>query len=460
MPPRVRSAQSRHRWPLGRGSTVLIVILLLIFAGLRQIAAGGDQPSATSIFTPNVVVIGVQGRTALTATDTAVINEHAADVQAAAVSIRSRYVGACAAAGWTTLGAGRRAAVAGLCSPQVSDGRVADWPARQAAAADRNGDAQLGTLAASVTGCVQAVGPGAALAAARPDGSVDHYQSAADFLAGGEKLTCPITLVDAGADSDRVITALGGRSGVTTVVTGIGPVAGSTDPALQLIYRVGTTLPGYLTSDSTRRVGVVTLTDLAATLVSFGQSDGGTARAVPDTIDGAVFGVDQSAITPTAVTEQLAAVRALSDAVVTGYLLNSLVVGLIVAIGIAVSAMRRRWALTRIGAAIASVWLAGMMLPGSVPWQRTDHPGLLVTHRQRGLARRADHGGPADLPGDPGPGRHRRRRADGSCVHGRRCAGRRDGAGLDAQFEADLRPALVRLRQRHVRRLRHRRPCS
>ena len=121
----------------------------------------------SAIFTDRVVVVGVTGRPELTATDRAVLGSHLGDAQAGAMSIRPRYVGDCAAAGWTTLGAGRRAAVGGLCAPEVQNGKVTDWPARQAAAAARRGDAQLGTLAGSVNGCVAAVGPGAALAAAQ-----------------------------------------------------------------------------------------------------------------------------------------------------------------------------------------------------------------------------------------------------------------------------------------------------
>ena len=162
---------------------------------------------------------------------------------------------------------------------------------------------------------------------------------------------------------------------MTTVVTGIGPAAGSADPSLQLIYRIGTTFPGFLTSDSTRRTGIVTLTDLSATLIDFGN---GNDEAVPDTVDGAVLSVDQQPVTVTAVVEQLAAVRALSDSVVTGYLLNGLI-GLIVSVGIAVFAVRRRWPLVRVGAAVATVWVACMMLPGSVPWQQSGHPALWLT---------------------------------------------------------------------------------
>lgn len=370
-------ARRRHRWPLGLRGTLLIVLLVLVFAGLRLVAGVAEPPTQTSIFTPNVVVVGVEGRIEPDATDRAVIAAHAGDVQAAAISIRPRYVGACAAAGWSTLGAGRRAAVGGLCDAQVRDGRVIDWTQRLAAAAAHNGDARLGTLAASSHGCVQSVGPGAALAAARPDGTVSNYQSVTDFVGGGLKLACPITLIDAGSDSDQVVQALARRSNVTTVVTGIGPAAGSADPSLQLIYRVGTTFPGFLTSDSTRRTGIVTLTDLSATLIDFGN---GNDEAVPDTVDGSVLSVDQEPVTVTAVVKQLAAVRALSNAVVTGYLLNGLI-GLIVSVsvGIAVFAVRRRWPLVRVGATIATVWVVCMMLPGSVPWQRSVHPALWLT---------------------------------------------------------------------------------
>lgn len=368
-------ARRRPRWPLRLRSSLLIVVLVLIFVGLRLIAGVAEAPTPTSVFTPNVVVVGVEGRTQPDATDRAVITAHAGDVQAAAVSIRPRYVGDCAAAGWSTLGAGRRAAVGGLCDPQIRDGRLVDWSQRTAAAAAHSGDARLGTLAASSRGCIQAVGPGAALAAARADGTVADYQSASEFVDSGLRLTCPITLVDVGSDSDRVVEALARRSNVTTVVTGIGPPAGSVDPSLQLLYRIGTTFPGFLTSDSTRRSGIVTLTDLSATLIDFGN---GNDAAVPQTVDGSVLGVDQRSVTVAAVVEQLAAVRALSDSIVTGYLLNGLI-GLILSAWIAITAVRRRWPLVRIGATVATVWVACMMLPGSVPWQESRHPALWLT---------------------------------------------------------------------------------
>ncbi|HJY46333.1 MAG TPA: hypothetical protein VJ301_17065, partial [Propionibacteriaceae bacterium] len=91
------------RWAL------LLLVLAAVFIGLRGIHALADQPQQSAIFTDRVVVVGVTGRTELTPTDRAVLGSHLNQVQAGTVSIRPRYVGDCAAAGWTTLGAGRRA---------------------------------------------------------------------------------------------------------------------------------------------------------------------------------------------------------------------------------------------------------------------------------------------------------------------------------------------------------------
>ena len=207
---------------------LLLLALGALFVGLRGIHGLADQPQQSAIFTDRVVVVGVTGRTELTPADRAVLGTHLDAVQTGMVSIRPRYVGDCAAAGWTTLGAGRRAAVGGLCAPKVQNGKVTDWAARQAAAAARRGDAQLGTLAGSVPGCVAAVGPGAALAAAKPDGSVASYQSPEEFVADGMQSQCPITLVDAGPLSDQIITQLADRTDITLIVTGVGPVAAPT----------------------------------------------------------------------------------------------------------------------------------------------------------------------------------------------------------------------------------------
>ena len=273
---------------------LLVLLGLGVFAGLRWVAALPEPPEPSPIFTEQVVVVGVTGRPQLTAVDQQVIEARPDEVQAGAVSIRPRYVGDCAAAGWTTLGAGRRAAVGGLCTPEVRDGAIVDWAERTQAAAARRGDARLGTLADSVTAAWPRSVPERRWPRPGPTGRWPVTRRPRSSSPAGWPPTCPITLVDAGARSDEVITALAADDTRTLIVTGIGPVARlATTRRLQVFYRVGTTFPGWATSASTRRTGVLTLTDLTRTLVDFGAGPGDPAAP----IDGSPLAVDRATLT-------------------------------------------------------------------------------------------------------------------------------------------------------------------
>ncbi len=111
-------------------------------------------------------------------------------------AVRSR---ACAVDGWLTLSAGRRAADApGPCREPlpVVDGSVPRWAEYVAAAGSESYDARPGTLGDGVTasgGCVETVGPGAAIGGAEASGLVTHYS--ADLPAA---FSCPVVLVDGG----------------------------------------------------------------------------------------------------------------------------------------------------------------------------------------------------------------------------------------------------------------------
>ena len=166
----------KHR-PLNWRWVAALMVVLAAFLGLSGLRALQPEPVAAPMRTGTVVELGVTDRSSLTGSDRVVIGSHSGAVQFAAVSVRPRYIGDCAAAGWATLGAGRRTGVNGLCDPRVDAQRVTDWPQRLAAAAAHHGDAALGTLAASVPACVAAVGPRAALAAARPNGTVANYDT-------------------------------------------------------------------------------------------------------------------------------------------------------------------------------------------------------------------------------------------------------------------------------------------
>ncbi|CAA9331066.1 MAG: hypothetical protein AVDCRST_MAG48-3142, partial [uncultured Friedmanniella sp.] len=238
----------------------------------------------------------------------------------------------------------------------------------------RSGDARLGTLAASTAGCVAAGGPGAALAAARPDGTLADYRTVEEFLADGLRTTCPTTLVDAGPQSDAVIVRLAEDPERTLLVTGVGPAAGSKDPALQVLYRLRTTFPGWLTSASTRREGVVTLTDLTRTLA---DHDAPPAAPVPTTVDGSPLAVDPAALSVPLVADHLAAITALSDGVLTGYLVLGGTGAVLFLLGL-VQTLRRRLDVPRLILTFGSVLGAAMMLTGSVPWAGGGAPGLVL----------------------------------------------------------------------------------
>jgi len=232
----------------------------------------------------------------------------------------------------------------------------------------------LGTLADSLPGCTAAVGPGAALAAAHGDGTVDAYTEPSAFVADGMRLACPLTLVDAGNRSDQVISALAARNEVTLIVTGVGPAPGSADPALQVIYRLRAAQPGYLTSDSTRRDGVVTLTDLTRALVEFGRSG---QPPLPVAIDGSPFEVRPAALSLAGIDRHLQSVAALSDAVVTAYLalaaLGTVLVGILLA-----SLWARRYRVAEAILTFGTTLPAGLTLTGAAPWAQAGAPAAAL----------------------------------------------------------------------------------
>jgi hypothetical protein len=212
------------------------------------------------------------------------------------------------------------------------------------------------------------------LAAASADGVLDDYRTVQQFQADGLQTSCPTTLVDAGAASDAVIARLAADPTRTLVVTGVGPVAGSDDPSLQVLYRLRTTFPGWATSASTRREGVVTLTDLTRTLIDHDQPTG---AAAPVTVDGSPLAVNPAPLTLPRIEQHLAATRALSDDSPTGYLILG-GYGAALFVVLVVTVLRRRWAVPRLILTFGTVLAISMILTGSVPWQDSARPGLVL----------------------------------------------------------------------------------
>jgi hypothetical protein len=193
----------------------------------------------------------------------------------------------CPADGWLTLNGGARATVrhtqAGPCPalPAVDPkaGTVADMPAIVGYNKTFSYDPAWGALSAGARGCSLAVGPGAALALAKPDGSVDSYLPSAAGLGAADLVRCPLTVVDLGA-----LPALSAATRATAVKAAdaqLGRIATMLPPSTTLLVaspgavdkaQLGVAVvsgagfeSGLLDARSTRQPGMVVITDLTPT---------------------------------------------------------------------------------------------------------------------------------------------------------------------------------------------------
>ncbi|MEV1290422.1 hypothetical protein [Micromonospora sp. NPDC049679] len=212
------------------------------------------------------------------------------------LSVRSAQQPTCPMDGWLTLGAGNYAAwnglpVTGQCPPLdvavERPDRIGAYLHDQRAAVRHNQEklrwgAVPGALAESVR-CTVAVGPGAAIAAARPFGRVDRYQPSlprdpTDLLA-----SCVLSIVDLGtvAGDDPAARAAAARRADAALARVLAArpdrslvmVAGvsDTDQASRLHVAVADGPGwdrGWVTSASTGRAGYLQLVDLAPTALA------------------------------------------------------------------------------------------------------------------------------------------------------------------------------------------------
>ncbi|MBD8062840.1 hypothetical protein [Oceanitalea stevensii] len=166
-------------------AVALIAALVLPVAGTAFGATedGDDAAPAPSAGAP-VVLLGTGGLRweDLSALATPQLWALAEDGGVANSVVRSVRSSTCPADGWLAVSAGRRAAdlpaaTSGVCRrlEDAADGVVPGWPDYLSAAADASYDARPGTLGDLLSGAgvaAAAVGPGAAIALANPDGAV------------------------------------------------------------------------------------------------------------------------------------------------------------------------------------------------------------------------------------------------------------------------------------------------
>jgi len=433
-------------------AAVLAAALPTVLSAAPALALPGRSAAAATTDPAPVVLVGTGGvrwsdvDDRRTPTLAALLREGAV----ANVAVRSVRTATCPVEGWLAVSAGRRAgdvrdpdaAEAGnqMCRPvgvhtapvdtagvgaeagAVGPARVRDWSRYVGAAEAEKFDAQPGLLARTLGAggrCALAVGPGAAVALAGPDGSVRRY--APDLAAAGSQLTgptCPLTVVDVGAVRDPLDRPKGDREQGVAVTAGdraaqvaavdaaVGGVLAAVPagarvvvasladsgrtPHLQLVAARGPGFgPGWLRTSSTRQTALVQSTDLTPTLLTLldvpapaglvgsplrtlSASAGDAPRAADDRLE-KVLDLDQAA-------QQ---VRPLVGPFFTG-----LVLAQILLYGLAAVALRHRWAegsaRTRVLAWVRRLALVFGAVPistylaNSVPWWRSSSPLLVV----------------------------------------------------------------------------------
>lgn len=290
-----------RRGATARAAAAALVLLTGagVLAAPAAAAAPLPPPPADRALTAPVVVAGIGGlgwddvSPERTPTLWALLEDGAS---AAAVTVHTTGQPACPDGGWLSLSAGRPVGserFAGWCKdlPEVvpgdEGGRVSGWLSRFVDELDSPFQAEIGTLGPTLAladGCATAVGPGAALALARPDGWVARYRATVT----PDAFDCAVTVVDLGVTSvledagggplaaDRALGELldDVPAGTDLLVTSVSAPLGE---RLQLGITVLAAAqssaapsdePGVLLSSaSTRRDGVVRLLDLPSTLV-------------------------------------------------------------------------------------------------------------------------------------------------------------------------------------------------
>ncbi|GAA2349525.1 hypothetical protein [Dactylosporangium salmoneum] len=269
--------------------------LLALLAGLLGLVALIPRPAAAPAAptADYVLIVGVAGLRwdDVNATDTPAMWQMAQHGAIGALSVRSARRITCAGDGWLTLGSGNFAVYTpGAVTPACPDLNVPIAADQSGASLPDQGDivtrnrslhwgAQPGALAEGVR-CTTAIGPGAALAAARPYGRIDRYSETLD---DGLLSACALTMIDLGqiagddpasraANARRVDASLASilaarpeRSVV--VLAGLSDVDATSRLHVAIAQGPGFG-GGWLISPTTSRPGYVQVVDLAPTALA------------------------------------------------------------------------------------------------------------------------------------------------------------------------------------------------
>jgi hypothetical protein len=400
-------------------TAAVLVALFALLAALSPAAFAGTRRSAS--VGGRVVLIGMPGLlwSDITERGTPALWRLTARGSAAALSVRTTTVTTCSVEGWLTVSAGQRARLAHRdCAlppaPTTVRGAVGaaapGWAAIREDNKHTSYQAEVGLLGDAVhraKGCTLAVGPGGVLGAADHNGRVDLYAPSVDQVPAGDWSRCAFAAVDiddifrtfitaganakgtqvpvtlkqratAAAEADRrvaqVLAAI--PAGTTVLVAGLSD--STSTPHLHVALRNGD--PGYLTANSTRRSGLVTLTDVTSTALT------ALGLAQPPKAIGSAWHTEAAGAAPRTKIRNLDDEDVAAQAVsrLGGAFFVALFAGQLLLYGIAAVALRRRWgggdnrrrilAATHVVALMGAAAPVATFLANLIPWWRSAHP--------------------------------------------------------------------------------------
>ena len=289
----------------------LVVLLLVMVAGLSLAYANRTTVAVPPTTQPkpgeSLVVVGLGGLSwdDVSPEDTPTLWGLLRDGSAASVSVKSLRLTTCPTDGWATVSAGEAAGPdtsesRPTCAPlpsvagdAASGYRVIGFDELATASREAEFRARLGMLGDSFAAgktCIQAIGPGAGLAAATSDGKVAKFAQFQTTTLVSDLAQCPVSIVDVGGISasdpdrtrhiekingverriDQVIDAM--PNGADLLVVGLADR--DQQERLRLLAATGPHYgPGLLASASTRLTGVAQLSDITATILQRGGVD-------------------------------------------------------------------------------------------------------------------------------------------------------------------------------------------
>ncbi|WP_018801450.1 hypothetical protein [Salinispora arenicola] len=405
-----------------RRLTPALLTLLVVALGVAALTA---QPAVRSQerTADFVVLAGVAGLRweDVDARTTPTLWRLAQDGSIGSLAVRSARQPTCPVDGWLTLGAGSYAAWPGqrpdgTCPPtdvvvERPDGIGANLPDQESVVLSHQERLSWGTVPGSLSEsvrCSVAVGPGAAVAAARPFGRVDRYAPELPADPADLLRSCVLSIIDLGvvAGEDPAVRAAAARAAdarLARVLAARPPrslviVAGVADTAEPSRLHVAVAdgpgwKHGWLTSPSTGRAGYLQLVDLAPTALT------ALGRPLPErpflgqpaeSLDGREADLATAIAGPVDADREAAAQRR-----VAGWFFG-LLAAVQILLGVAVLPLLRRarrhagpygpQPVSRRVVAVVELLLvaAALAVPSAlvadlIPWWRSEHPGVWFT---------------------------------------------------------------------------------